>query len=136
MAAEHVADRAVAYSMPGTVADGNNVVTVYETAQKAVDRARAGEGPSLIEFKTYRWRNHFEGYGLPDLRPKEELEGWKKKCPVAFMERQLIAMGIADHEELKAMDADIMSQVQEAVEFAMESALPDPQDALEGIFSK
>jgi TPP-dependent pyruvate/acetoin dehydrogenase alpha subunit len=77
MAAEHVADRAAAYSMPGIAADGNNIATVYETTEQAVKRARAGAGPSLIEFKTYRWRNHFEGYGLPDLRPKEELEAWK-----------------------------------------------------------
>jgi TPP-dependent pyruvate/acetoin dehydrogenase alpha subunit len=135
MAAEHVADRAAAYSMPGAVADGNNVVTVYETAEQAVKRARAGDGPSLIEFKTYRWRNHFEGYGLPDLRPKEELEEWKKRCPVAFTEGQLLDKGICDHEELQAMDAAIIAQVQEAVEFAITSPLPDPEDALENIFS-
>jgi pyruvate dehydrogenase E1 component alpha subunit len=121
--------------MPGVVADGNDVVTVYETAEKAVHRARAGEGPSLIEFKTYRWRNHFEGHGLPDLRPKEELEAWKKRCPVAFMERHLIEMGLVDAAELKSTNAEVMSQVQEAVEFARKSPFPDPEEALEGIFS-
>ena len=135
MAAENVADRAVAYSMPGVVADGNNLETVYETAEKAVSRARAGEGPSLIEFKTYRWRGHFEGDGLPDLRPKKELADWKKKCPVAFMERQLIEKGIIDTAALSAMNDEVMTRIQEAVDFAEASPLPDPEDALEDIFS-
>jgi len=135
MAAENVADRAVAYSMPGVVADGNNVMTVYKTAEKAVKRARAGEGPSLIEFRTYRWRGHFEGGGLPDLRPKEELEEWKRKCPVAFMERQLIEKGLINAAGLSAMNEEIMTQVQAAVDFAETSPMPDPEDALEDIFS-
>jgi TPP-dependent pyruvate/acetoin dehydrogenase alpha subunit len=136
MAAENVADRAAAYSMPGEVADGNNLFTVYETAGKAVNRARRGEGPSLIEFQTYRWRGHFEGGGIPDLRPRDEIEEWKKKCPVAFMEHRLFEMGLMDTDELKALDEEIMSQVQEAVEFAKQSPNPDPEDALDDIFSE
>jgi TPP-dependent pyruvate/acetoin dehydrogenase alpha subunit len=136
MAAENVADRAVAYSMPGVVADGNDLVTVYETAEKAVKRARTGEGPTLVEFKTYRWRGHFEGDGLPDLRPKAEIEAWKKKCPVAFTKKYLLENGIADEQELEAMNDDIMAQVQAAVDFAVESPLPNPEDALEDIFSE
>ena len=135
MAAENVADRAEAYSMPGAVADGNNLFTVYETAGKAVDRARKGEGPSLIEFRTYRWRAHFEGGGMPDLRPGDELEEWKKKCPLVFMEQQLLEMGLMDSEQLKTLDAEIMAKVQNAVEFAMQSPDPDPEDALKDIFS-
>ncbi len=136
MAAENVADRAAAYSMPGEVADGNNLFTVYETAEKAVKRARKGQGPSLIEFQTYRWRGHFEGDGMPDLRPGDEVEEWKKKCPVAFMERKLLEMGLMDTDEMKALDEEIMSQVQEAVEFAQQSPDPRPEDALEDIFSE
>ena len=136
MAAENVADRAAAYSMPGVVADGNNLFTVYETAEKAVSRARAGKGPSLIEFKTYRWRGHFEGGGIPDLRPNDEVEEWKKKCPLTFMEQQLLEMGVMHANELKTINAEVMSQVQEAVEFAINSPLPNPEDALEDIFSK
>jgi len=136
MAAENVADRAAAYSMPGEIADGNNLTTVYETAKKAVNRARTGAGPSLIEFQTYRWRGHFEGDGIPDLRPEDELEKWKKKCPVEFMEGQLIEMGLMDPNELKALDAEIKSQVQDAVDFARQSPNPDPEDALEDIFSE
>ena len=136
MAAENVADRAAAYSMPGEVADGNNLFTVYETAERAVKRARAGEGPSLIEFRTYRWRGHFEGGGIPDLRPGNELEEWKKKCPVAFMEKHLLESGIMSSDELRNLDDEIMSRVQEAVEFAMQSPDPDPEDALEDIFAE
>ena len=135
MAAENVADRASAYSMPGEVADGNNLFTVFETAEKAVKRARAGEGPSLIEFRTYRWRAHFEGDGMPDLRPGDELEEWKKKCPVAFMERHLLESGVMDNGEMRDLDAEIVSLVQEAVEFAEQSPDPDPEDALEDIFA-
>jgi TPP-dependent pyruvate/acetoin dehydrogenase alpha subunit len=136
MAAEHVADRAIAYSMPGTVADGNDVFAVYETAEKAVTRAREGKGPSLIEFKTYRWRGHFEGGMIPDLRPQEELEEWKKKCPVAFFRRRLMEMGIISEDELEGINDRIMSRVEEAVQFAMDSPLPDPEDALEDVFSE
>jgi len=135
MAAENIADRAAAYSMPGVVADGNNPVTVYETAEKAVNRARKGEGPSLVEFRTYRWRAHFEGGGVPDLRQADELEEWKKRCPVALMERRLLETGLMDSDELKALDAQIMSLVQDAVEFAILSPDPDPEDALKDIFS-
>ena len=136
MAAENVADRAAAYSMHGEVVDGNSLFTVYETAEKAVNRARKGEGPSLIEFQTYRWRGHFEGDGMPDLRPVDEVEEWKTKCPVAFMERQLLEMGVIDMDELKTLDAEIMSRVQEAVEFAEQSPNPNPEDAMEDIFSE
>ena len=73
---------------------------------------------------------------MPDLRPGDELEEWKKKCPVAFMERQLFEMGLMDSDELKALDAEIMSKVQEAVEFARQSPEPSPEDALEDIFSE
>ena len=135
MAAEHVADRAAAYAMPGLIADGNDLFTVYDTAKKGVERARAGEGPTLIEFKTYRWRNHFEGPGLPDLRPTEELKAWQQRCPVAFLERHILESGIADKDALDAINTDVLSQIQAAVDFAVESPLPDPEDALADVFS-
>ena len=136
MAAENVADRAAAYAMPGAVADGNDLFKVYETAREAVGRARRGDGPSLIEFKTYRWRAHFEGGGVPDLRPSDELEAWKKRCPVAYMEQRLIGMGIMGTDEIKTLDAEILARVQEAVDFAVQSPEPDPEEALEDIFSE
>ncbi len=136
MAAENVADIAASYSMPGAVADGNDLFEVYETAERAVNRARSGEGPSLVEFKTYRWRAHFEGGGMPDLRPEDELKEWKMKCPVVYMQNQLLNSGIMNTDELKELDMEILSLVQEAVEFAKQSPDPDPEDAFENIFSE
>ena len=136
MAAESVAGRAAAYSMSGMIADGNDPVAVCETAGKAVSRARRGEGPTLLEFLTYRWRPHFEGGGVPDLRRAEELTEWKKRCPVACMEKQLLESGVMSKSELMALDAGIMTRVQDAVDFAVHSPQPDPEDALEDIFSE
>ena len=73
---------------------------------------------------------------MPDLRPRDELEEWKKKCPVAFMEQQLISMNIMNHDEIKALDTEIKSLVQDAVDFAMQSPEPAPEDAMADIFSE
>ena len=130
-----IAQRATSYSMPGIVADGNDVIAVYEAAQEAVARARAGGGPSLLECKTYRWRGHFEADYIPDLRPPQEIEDWKVKCPIASLERRLLEAGILTTEELSKIDSLVLSQVEDAVRFALESPLPAPEDALEDVFS-
>jgi pyruvate dehydrogenase E1 component alpha subunit len=132
---EDIAERAAAYAMPGIVVDGNDVVAVYEATQRAVARARVGGGPSLLEGKTYRWRGHFESDAMPDLRPAEEIEAWKKKCPIAHLERRLLEAGLLTRKEMEEIDAQVLSQIEDAVSFALESPLPDPQDALEGVFS-
>ncbi|MFQ5827023.1 MAG: thiamine pyrophosphate-dependent dehydrogenase E1 component subunit alpha [Dehalococcoidia bacterium] len=132
---EDIAERAAAYAMPGIVVDGNDVVAVCEAAQKAVARARAGGGPSLLEGKTYRWRSHFESDAMPDLRPPEEIEAWKKKCPIAHLKRRLLEAGLLTRQDMEEIDAQVLSQIEDAVSFALESPLPDPQDALEGVFS-
>jgi pyruvate dehydrogenase E1 component alpha subunit len=135
MAIEHIAERAVAYAMPGIVVDGNDLIAVYDAAQKAVDRARTGGGPTLLEFKTYRWRAHYESKDLPDLRPKEEIEDWKKKCPITSLEQRLVTAGTLDKEELKKIDNKVLSQVDSAVKYAVESPYPDLEDVTEDIFS-
>ena len=135
MPVENIADRASAYAMPGIVVDGNDVISVHEAAEKAVARARTGSGPTLIECKTYRWRPHFESDFLPDLRPLEEIEEWKKKCPLSIFQSKLTGMGVLYADEMEGMNARIMERIQEAVEYAMESPLPDPEDALEDLFS-
>ena len=125
----------MAYAIPGVVVDGNDVTAVHDAAETAVARARAGKGPLLLECKTYRWRAHFESDYLPDLRPLEEIEEWKKRCPVAFMEKYLLDRGIIDTEELNTMNNEILAQVQDAVDYALQSPDPEPEDALEDIFS-
>ncbi|MFC1869596.1 thiamine pyrophosphate-dependent dehydrogenase E1 component subunit alpha [Thermodesulfobacteriota bacterium] len=132
---ENISDRASAYAMPGTTVDGNDLIAIYEATEKAVLRARSGEGPSLLEFKTYRWHTHFESDAIPDYRPQEEIETWKCKCPISSHEQRLVRDGILNANELEALDTHVMSQVEEAVKYAVESPLPDPKDALEDVYS-
>ena len=133
---EHVSERATGgYGIPGVVVDGNDVVAVYEATKKAVAGVRTGEGPVFLEFMTYRWRGHFEAPGMPDLRPVEELEAWKKKCPVVSFERKLLEEGIVTKQTLEEIDVQVMQQIEDAVSYALESPLPAPEDALEDIYS-
>jgi pyruvate dehydrogenase E1 component alpha subunit len=131
-----VAERTCAYAIPGTVIDGNDVLGVYEAAGEAVAAARSGAGPRLLEFRTYRWRHHFEGGYFPDLRPKDEIEAWKEKCPIKRFEQRLLADGVLDREQQEAINLQVLSRVEDAVNYAIESPFPDPEDALEGVYSE
>jgi TPP-dependent pyruvate/acetoin dehydrogenase alpha subunit len=133
---EHVSERATGgYGIPGVVIDGNDVEAVYTATQKAVADVRAGGGPVFLEFLTYRWRGHFEAPGMPDLRPVEELEAWKNKCPVVRYEKLLLDKGVADKKILEEINDEIMRQIQASVDFALASPLPAPEDALEDVYS-
>ncbi|GAB4539003.1 MAG: pyruvate dehydrogenase (acetyl-transferring) E1 component subunit alpha [Anaerolineae bacterium] len=128
-----IAVRAVAYGMPSTSVDGNHAGAVYLAAREAVARARAGEGPTLIEAKTYRIRGHYEGD--PQIyRTKEEVEAWQKKCPILRWREALLERGI-HIETIKAIDARIDQEIEKAVAFAEESPLPDPAEARSDIFT-
>jgi TPP-dependent pyruvate/acetoin dehydrogenase alpha subunit len=133
---EHVSERATGgYGIPGVVVDGNDVVAVYETTEKAVAGVRAGGGPVFLEFMTYRWRGHFEAPGMPDLRPVEEIEAWKKKCPILRFERILLRKGIVTKQTLEEINARVMQRIEDAVGYALAGPLPAPEDALEDVFS-
>jgi TPP-dependent pyruvate/acetoin dehydrogenase alpha subunit len=133
---DHVSERATGgYGIPGIVVDGNDVEAVYTATQKAVAGVRAGSGPVFLEFLTYRWRGHFEAPGMPDLRPVEELEAWRKKCPILRFEKVLLEEGVVAEKELEKIDDEVMRQVQASVDFALASPLPAPEDALEDIYS-
>ena len=123
------------YGIPGTVVDGNDVVAVYEATKKALSGVRAGKGPVFLEFITYRWRGHYEQPGLMDLRPAEEIEAWKEKCPVVCFERKLLKDGVATPQTLEEINAQVMAQIKAAVDYALASPLPAPEDALEDVFS-
>jgi TPP-dependent pyruvate/acetoin dehydrogenase alpha subunit len=127
--------RAAAYDMPVRSVNGNDVVAVREATSEVVAKVRAGGGPSFVEYKTYRWHPHFEDDSIPDLRPKEEIEAWKEKCPIVFLERRLIEAGIVTEQELAEINSQVMEQIEDAVRYAAESPLPKPEDALEDIFS-
>jgi len=127
--------RAAAYDMPVKSVDGNDIEAVYETAKEVVTEVRAGKGPYFVEFKTYRWHAHFEADTIPDLRPVEEIEAWKKKCPIARLEQRLLKAGILTRQDIKKIDTEVMAMIEEAVAYAVESPLPAPEDALEDIYS-
>jgi pyruvate dehydrogenase E1 component alpha subunit len=134
---DHVSERATGgYGIPSLVVDGNDVVAVYEETQKAITGVRAGKGPFFLEFITYRWRGHFEAPGMPDLRPVEEIEHWKTKCPVARFERVLLENNIATGQELDDINAGIMVRIDDAVNYALASPLTAPEDALENVYSE
>ena len=134
MAITDIADRAAAYDMPGVVVDGNDVLAVYEAVGEAVERAREGKGPSLIECKTYRWRGHFEGDPVV-YRPAGELEEWKKKDPIPRFAKALVENGTATQEELDAIEAEVAKAIEDAVKFAQDSPEPTPEDLLEDVYA-
>src|SRR5689334_19448918 len=102
-----VAARAAGYGVPGVVVDGNDIFAVDRAANRAVERARSGNGPSLIECKTYRWRSHTERRGQPDPRDPAEREAWQRKDPIALLERQLRDQGDLDDTGMESMERDI-----------------------------
>jgi len=131
---EDIADRSVGYGIPGLIVDGNDVMAVYEACQEAIDRARAGLGPTLVECKTYRWRTHFEGE--PDTyRPREEVAAWLKREPIAPYRRRLVERGVLTEDEADQIVARVVNELDEAVEFARMSALPAPESALDGLWA-
>ena len=105
------------------------MMKAYETTTAAVGRARAGEGPTLIECKTYRWRKHTERPEVPDSRPPEEIEAWKQKDPIKRLTASLIAQGFLSEEAWQMMDSEILLTIKEAVQFARDSPFPDPETA-------
>ncbi len=122
-----VATRAAAYGMPGVIADGSDVLEVFAAAHEAVRRARAGEGPTLLEVKTHRFMGHFEGD--PDrYRDDGEREHARERDAVQSLRRRLISDGSADEGELDALSTEIQAAVSQAVEFARASPFPDPAD--------
>ena len=132
MAIENIADRAVAYGIPGVVVDGNDVLAVYEAAHEAVDRARKGEGPTLIECKTYRHKGHSR-FDPATYRPKEEVEEWMKRDPIVQFRAKLIEMRTLTEEEINKIEQEVTAMVEDAVKFAMESPYPAPEEALENL---
>ena len=134
MAITDIADRAAGYDMPGVIVDGNDVIAVHEAISAAVDRARKGEGPSLVECKTYRWRGHFEGDACTYREPGE-LEDWVKKDPIPRFAQKMLDDKILTQKELDQHHADIDTELEEAIVFAEESPLPEPADMFEDIYA-
>jgi TPP-dependent pyruvate/acetoin dehydrogenase alpha subunit len=130
---EDIADRAAAYGMPGVVVDGNDVEAVYQVAGEAIARARRGEGPTLIECKTYRLCGHSRS-DPRTYRSKEEEAMWEAKDPITRLGGRLKGMGLATDETLAAIEQEVTALIDEAVAFAEESPQPEPTDALKHVF--
>ncbi|MEM8540441.1 MAG: thiamine pyrophosphate-dependent dehydrogenase E1 component subunit alpha [Pseudomonadota bacterium] len=122
-AVEHIADRAAAYSMPGVTVDGNDFSAIAEAVHAAVEHARAGEGPSLIESITYRWRGHSKS-DRNRYRSKEEINEWIEKDPIIRFSKFLQDHKIMTSEEISALEDSVHREIQEAIDFA--KASPDP----------
>jgi TPP-dependent pyruvate/acetoin dehydrogenase alpha subunit/pyruvate/2-oxoglutarate/acetoin dehydrogenase E1 component len=135
IAVEDIADRAAAYGIPGVVVDGQDTLAVYEATRAAVARAREGLGPSIVEAKTYRYGEHAEGLLIPaQYRGPEEVEEWKQRDPVALFRRFLAEEDGAGEAELAAIEAAARAEIEAAVEFAVESPLPDPAEVFEHVY--
>jgi len=127
---EQISDRAAAYGMPGVTVDGNDVIAIYKAVQAAAKRAREGNGPTLIEAVTYRWRGHSKS-DRQLYRTRDEVKGWMEKDPIVRFAKLL---NVSD-EEFKKIEAQAKEDIRKAVEFAEASPEPDVSTILEGIYA-
>jgi pyruvate dehydrogenase E1 component alpha subunit len=136
MAITDIVDRAAGYGMPGVIVDGMDVVAVHEAAVEAAARARRGDGPSLIEAKTYRYYNH---HGVQNLglkyRTDDEVAEWRLRDPIFTFEERLIEVGTATRDDLDAVWAELRDDIEAAIEFAEASPLPDPAMVLADVYT-
>jgi len=136
LADTNIYKKAAAFAMPGVRIDGNNVAEVYKTAKKAVEDARNGKGPTLIECMTYRWRGHVGPYDDLDkgLRSKEELDCWMNRCPIKILEKFLLEHCVMAETEMDQIKKAVSEEVEKSVKFARESPYPDENDLLLDVF--
>jgi len=131
-----IASRAEGYGFPGHQVDGNDVLAVYEVAKEAVRRARDGEGPTLIEAKTYRLTAHSSDDDDRRYREREEIEGWRLKDPISRFEKYLEEAGVLGEEKREEIGRAIKAEVDEAVEYAEAAPSADPESALRGVYAE
>jgi 2-oxoisovalerate dehydrogenase E1 component alpha subunit len=131
-----IAKRAEGYGFPGHEVDGNDVLAVYEVAKEAFERARKGDGPALIEAKTYRLTAHSSDDDDRRYREREEVEDWRQKDPITRFERHLEEAGLLDEEKKEEIGSRIKDEVDEAVEYAEEAPFADPEEALERVYAE
>ncbi len=136
MAITDIVDRAAGYGMPGVIVDGMDVIAVHEAAVEAVERARSGGGPSLIEAKTYRFYNH---HGVQNLglkyRSDDEVAMWKQRDPIFTLEDRMIANKSASRDKFDAIWAELRANIDAAIAFAEESPYPEPDQIMVGVYT-
>ena len=133
-AVKDIADRAIGYGMPGTVVDGQDVLAVFEATQEAVERARKGDGPTLLECKTYRFLPHHSVF--EEDRPREQIDEWLKRDPLAIHGERLEARGLLDAAAISEMDQVILAGLDEAIRTAETAAPPDPDEVFQSVYAE
>lgn len=130
-----IADRAAAYGIPGVIVDGQDVVAVHEAASEAIARARRGEGPTLLECKTYRFYDHVgRDFGMLD-RDEDEVASWRARDPILLWRRELAERGVLSEADADAITERIAEEMEEAIEFAAQSPDPVPEDLMRDIYT-
>jgi pyruvate dehydrogenase E1 component alpha subunit len=133
MAVANVADRAVAYNIPGEIVDGNDILAVYDATRRAVEHARAGLGPTLLECKTFRMTGH-SAHDDAGYVPKEMFAAWESKDPIYRYQQTLIEGGVMTLEEIREMHRSVVGEVDRAVDWAAANPYPNPEQCLEGVY--
>lgn len=133
MSCRDIADRAAGYGMPGVTVDGLDVFAIYEAAGEAIARARRGDGPSLIECKTYRYYGHFEGDTIT-YRTKEEVEAYRARDAIQALRRYLVDHNLATTAEVAIIDQQVRERIDDAWHFAEAAPLPAPEEALTDVY--
>jgi len=131
-----IAGRAAGYGFPGHEVDGNDILAVHEAAREAVERARNGDGPTLIEAKTYRMTAHSSDDDDRRYREREETEEWRLKDPILRFENYLSEHGLLDGEARETMNAEIKAEVAEASDYADNAPFADPESVLTGVYAE
>jgi len=134
-AGKSLANRAAAYALPGERVDGNDVEAVFRAVSRSIARARSGLGPSLLECLTYRWEAH-SVFTRQEIRPKEEIEEWKQKDPIASYRSRLIELKILGSERFEQIDSEVEAEVTRAVAFAKSSPAPSPEVAGRNVYTQ
>jgi len=135
LSAASVADRAVGYSMPGVTVDGQDVIAVYKAAREAVERARAGGGPSLLEVKTYRYRGHTAFDNPRTYRTEEEEKYWHERDPLVIFRQRALDEELLTEEEMDSAEKEAEGLIEETVRFADEGLEPDPEELLNNVYA-
>ena len=130
-----IAERAKGYGIPGTIVDGNDIFAVHQAANQAIERARRGDGPSLIEAKTYRHRRHTERPDQPDSRSPQEIKSWEEKDPIDRLKTHMISEGHLTEADWQALDKAVLGDIEAAVAFAKASPFPKLDAALDDVFA-
>ena len=131
---ETIAQRGTAYGIPGERVDGNNALAVYNCVYRAAERARAGEGPTLFEAYTYRYKGHSKR-DQHKYRTRDEIREWQQRDPIQHLQALLIERQVLDENEGKGLETSAYQAIEAAYEFAKSSPEPDPETLLEGVYA-